>query len=792
MPNNRFLIIPLVLFGFNVGYLFGQAYDIKGKVLEEQTLQPIAYSTVALYTEIDSTLVNGVISDEEGKFNIEVSRSGSYYIQISALGFGKKNVLNIVLNNSDYNMDIGTIFLSTESIGLDGVEVAAERAAIEYKADRKLIDIAKLGVPNNAPLSEALQVLPSVETDMDGNVRLRGSGNFQVLINGKPSPLSGSEVLQQYTAAQIEKIEVITNPSAKYQANNTSGIINLILKSGGDLGLSGLVNLGSSKGIAKWQPYVLSSTINYKREKYGITAFANLSNTQYDFFWTGTQRRANGLNLDKVTMNPVPIQRTRTSLDFDYFITDSHTITLAGRFIQFDNEFGIQDENYPLNTGIPSFFSRAKGSTIRHTAAVTLSDKIEFNEDGKDLLTTLTYFNQTIDEDQTFIQSSDNALENIDDKRSFAVNSNHNQTQFTLDYTNPIGEKGRLEMGTDFFWVSRNSRRNTQEFFPETSPLIDRFTFDNRNYAGYATFSNTWSGLDFQLGFRIEHYSRSIKQDDTDISYDYEKLNFFPSLHLSKKIGDKKELKLSYTRRIQRPSMFQLQPYLNWGNNTFSYGGNPNLIPANINTTELSYTQWFGKVTLAMEVYFRNNSNHISNDGAVLNEETGILEATPVNIDRSKFYGIEPSIDITTTKWLKIKVSGAYFRNKISGILFDENILIKNNAWRARLNFRISLPKDIKFNINGFYDSKILGVQTEKESTYWVNLSTSIPVFKKQGTLSFNYTDILGTRQFNEIQKGTDFIEAFKFRFPRQIVGIDLSYKFKNFKDKENKFEFED
>ncbi|WP_282160958.1 outer membrane beta-barrel family protein [Ulvibacterium marinum] len=790
MPNYHQL--ALVAIWSNITVFFGQEYGVEGKVLHEGTTEPIAYATAALYTQIDSALVNGVLSDDTGHFSIKAPGPGLYYIKISMLGFGEHIVPNIILDNSKPHIDTGTLYVRPESIALDGVEVVSERAAVEYKVDRKVIDITKLGVANNVQLSEALRILPSIDADAQGNVSLRGSRNFQVLIDGKPSPLRGSEALQQYTAAEIERVELITNPSAKYRAGNTSGIINLILKKGEGLGFSGLVNYGFNRGIGEYQPYNFNTTLSYKRKKYSLTSTVSFRDQRYEFNMIGNLRRANQVDMQNLFRNPVPWTRSRISLDFDYSPNERHTITLAGRYIQRDNQFDIQTQHLFLEPNSVPFFSRVKGITKRHTYALSLYDLLKFEDEGHELKSLLTYFDQPIEERQFFKEYESLQQENLSADSFQNVLSDHHQINLTVDYSKPIHESAKWEAGIDILGISRTSTRETETFLPEPSPFaLDRFTVKTSTYAGYGTFMDQLSNLDFQVGLRAEYYTRLIEQLGSDISYDFRRLNLFPNVHILKKIKDKREFKLSYSRRIRRPSMFRLQPYLNWSNNFISYGGNPNLIPALISSFELSHIHRFKKVTAVLEGFYRITLNEIAN-GQRLNTETGILEGGPVNIDNSKFYGVETSLDIKPTPWLQTIASGTYFRNTISGTLFDQEIDQRFYAWRGRLNNRVDLGKKIQLNLNAFYNSKIKTVQGEQASNYWINISLSTPILGDKGTFSISYRDVFGTGRYYETTRGVDFTDEGRLRQPRQVLGFDLSYRFNSYKKKEKQFEFED
>jgi outer membrane cobalamin receptor len=782
----------LVIFALSVQQLFSQSYSVSGRVQEDVTKQNIAYATVAIYNKTNNTLLTGIITDDEGKFHIELSKGGNYYVKINILGYGEHVIDDINLNQNTPELDLGAVLIKQEHTNLDEIVVHAEGASIEYKVDRKVIDVEKLGVSNNMPLSEALQILPAVETDADGNVSLRGSRNFQVLIDGKPTVLNGSEALQQFTSAQIEKIEVITNPSAKYEANNTSGIINLILKKGEGQGVSGMFSFGRADGIGQYQPYNINSILSFSKTKFRITANFNADKRIFGVNWAREQTRDEGPDVNRFSRNKVPYIRNRAALDFDYFISKNHTITLAGRIMINDFDFDIKTENDFIDSDDVSFLSKTSGASNRHTYAYTLQDQIKFKKEGEVLTTLFSYFKQSRDEPRVFLQYETLEEEDLTRKSIFETLSDHDQFQFKTDYTKPLKGEARLELGANIQVISRESKIRQEFFIPNTTTNNDLFYFKNGTYAGYATFKNSIKNINYQIGLRAEYYSRLIEQKSTSIEYDFNKLNLFPSINLSKKLDDKNEIKLSYSKRIRRPTMPELQPYLDWGDQFFSYSGNPNLIPELINSTELSFIKRLKGVSISTDVYFRDASNKITR-GLRLNPETETIERSPVNINSSKVLGVESSVNFKPVSWWRLIASGTYFRDQIKGALFEEDINQSYNGWRIRLSNSIDLPSSIKIMVNGYYNSKVLYALGEVGERYWVNATLSTTFYKKQGTISLNFRDIFGSRREDRISRGVGFTNTLRRKLPsRKMIGLSVSYRFNSYKRKQNRFDFED
>ncbi len=763
-------------------------YKISGIIKDSVSGQTIPFVSFALFYSADSLLATGAISDENGLFVIEVSQPGDFYLEISVVGFQKKYISNLSLTTVNPLLDLGIINIAEETIELNEVVVQAGRTAIEYKVDRKIVNVSELGIPENATMTQALQILPSVQSDENGNMTLRGSGNFIVLVDGKPTLNSGIDVLQQYTAAQIERVEIITNPSSRYNADNTSGIINLILKKNTGLGVSAFVSVGTSRGENHLQPITLNSTISYKRKKFSLSGTFNFNNPQYDFVFTTQQRRETGTDLDIFSTNNVRWSRWRSSFDIDYYVSKKNTISLSGRKMSDDYTFNIRATNHVVEVQDSSFLSQVAGPIDRGGSAITLQDVHAFDENGNELRLLATYFNERIDESQLFSEYSNHDQPY---RRRYSGNQ-HNQNEFRteVDYSKPSEGGEKLELGSSLIATSRDVNRFVEEIEPVLLRKEHHFSFKSKTVAAYSTWSGQLYTIDVKGGLRAEYFDREIEQRGPDKIYTFNQLSLFPSLSFTKKIKDQHQVQVSYSRRIRRPSINELRPYTDWSDNVRSYGGNPDLIPATINSFEVSYIRYLKKLTATLDTYLRKTKNDIA-DGERLNSDTGIIEGLPINIEKSSFYGVESSFEMEVTKWWKIRGSGTYFQNAMTGEIFETSINRRFNGWRLRLNQTIILSEIIRLNINSFYNSRILTPLGREEKQYWLDLAFTASFLNKKGTFSLNVSDVLNTRIYKRMNSGMGFHSHLELDLPSPVFSININYTFNNYNTRKNRVDFE-
>ena len=540
-------------------------WEITGRVVEDNTELSIPYVSVSVNNKSDYSLVTGTITNDSGEFIIENISNGDYYITFSFLGYKDYTIDSIDFNEQSMLIDLGKINLEWDTEALTEIEVTAKIDPIRKSIDKQVINVEKNINSIGGTAADALILSPSAQIDAEGNVKLRGSTKFIVLINGRPTTLDPSQVLRQTPANQISKIEVITNPSVKYNAEGGAGIINIILKKGIESGFNGIINasIGTQGKYSSdanfnlnkektsysfgfnWRNYTKTALNNYFREMY------NEDNTHYATIYQ--DRIFTNVDLDfRFGLNHDFNEQSNLSYSFHtgYTSTEGDVLVKTSGYT-----IPASDEEHMYNTFYlyqkPTFFTNNlgytkklddKGSSISINAYYSYIDYYLFN--GQVL--SKTNENHTIIDDEPYLLDVLNK-NNSDDLRIDA------------DYTKSITEKSTIETGLSFHMYNRflditYSLFNYDENDWVDNPLYtNKYNFDEDVYAAYFNFNTSFSGITASLGLRVEYMDRLLKQQEDQEQYEFDKLYYFPGFSFSKGFKEHHSLSLAMTNRINRP-----------------------------------------------------------------------------------------------------------------------------------------------------------------------------------------------------------------------------------------------
>ncbi len=788
--------------------------SLSGFVTDGQSGEKMQYVNVAVLSSKDSSLVNGVITDAEGKFEIKALSLGTYIVRFSFIGY--KDCFKSV-NVKSGSTDMGTIALNASSEMLKSVEVVAERQMMEYKLDKRVINVDKNLVSAGGSASDVLENVPSVSVDEDGEVSLRGNSNVKVLIDGKPSELMGSDlasVLAQIPASTIENVEVITNPSAKYDPEGMSGIINIKLKEKGNKGLNGSVSLTAGSALEKFLPRANgSASVSYSTKKFGFSA-------SIDGRYNERGRRQDNMKLlygqDSDTLDAW-VRSTRDGIEkgwsegvklgFDWYINPKNTLTLSYNGRGHKNP---QDSNLIRNTNLMDSMSFRSldqitdGNNSGQFHTFSLNYQKKFNNPDQELMIDanwnmgrfnrestqyIDYFNDAYDTDVLF------------NKKDVTVN-NDNRAVVSINYSHPFTKNLRLETGYNLNYSKRNS---DYDYYLNGSAVKDEatsYTFSSTEYihALYATVGYTYGRWSGQLGLRGELVTNDavkemVSKENTSFKKDY--ISPFPTLHLSYQISQTQSAQLSYSRRINRPNMFTMMPNVDLSNPEYIRFGNPDIDPEYTNAIEFGYSKIFSKTTVFASAYYRQTNNRISWFNFMWTEanarrygfdwvldiagdevDKGKLAMTSLNIDKSSNYGIELIIDQQITKWWKVNLSANFFGSYTDATLVNDNEINSFN-WDAKLNSTMNLPRSWVIQFSAQYSAPRKTIQGEQAYFFFSDVAIKKSLNKK-ASLSLRFTDIFRTmrRQGKTI---TDEYIAFNFGRPyRRMITLNFSYRFGN------------
>ena len=739
--------------------LFAQqkVYKIKGVIIEKFSNQPIPFANILLGNKTSLENISGVTSADDGSFSI-LSSQKDIYLEISFIGYETIRMEKIELNK-DF-IDLGLIMLEKKAEMLADVEVRGDKSETEFKLDKRVFNVGKDLSSSGASVLEVLDNIPSVTVSIEGQVSLRGNSGVQILINGKPSVLTseGGNALGSITAEMIDKVEVITNPSAKYEAEGTAGIINIVIKKDDRNGLNGsfTLNYGQPENNS------IGLSLNRRTKKfnlftqlgYGVRNYPRDSKNKNNNFLTDTQVLTEGTLYRKERFYNI-------ILGTDYYINLQNVITLSG-FYAFEAEDQPSKTNvkyYQNNTLITSEWNREEITTADNPKyQYELIYKRDFLDDeDHDLIFSATgnlfskdqsseFFNRTVLGDTTFEDQL---------TRTFFREAVHT---FKLDYTHPFAEKWKVEGGFQF---TNNDVSNDFEIKDQlggqwviNSSFTNIFRLNQGVLGVYgitAYESNTW-GL--QFGLRTENTII-----DTHLVNNNEKNNqnftdLFPSMNTSYKFNKSLSLQAGYSRRIYRPRLWDLNPFFNIRNNFNYRKGNPDLRSEYSDSYQLSAIFLEGISSLNISLYQLYTSNTIE---SVTTFQDNISVREPENLGTKRVNGIELNGKISPSK--KIVISGDFNYNS-----FDRKAMWKGNSfdfkgesWFSELTSKFKLPKDFDIEFSWNYQSGFKTIDGQSEPSQFLNLGARKKLLKRKGVISFNVRDLFVTRVSENFTIRNDF-----------------------------------
>ncbi|AVR45845.1 TonB-dependent receptor [Christiangramia fulva] len=737
---------------------------ISGSVIDQQLNEPIPYATVII-NDMQGNLVTGITSGDNGDFTIDNVRAGNYVFKVQFIGY-KTFSKEIHIDRGSPRVDFGTIALEPDVAMLDETVVVAERTTIEQRVDRKVINVGKDLMTTGASASEIMTNIPSVNVDQDGNISLRGNSNVRILVDGKPTNMDPAQLLKTIPSTSIKSIELITNPSAKYNPEGMSGIINIVLLKNARQGFNGNLNTGLT--IGDHTRFNGSLDMNYRTGKFNF--FGNLGAN------FGTNQNGGTINLiDQDTRQTFSVLNERNSylykIGVDFYLNEKNTFS----FYTNQNPFSggpsawirVEDFNNPsrdLTQLLDMNFER-KNSTYNF-----LFDH-DFEKDGHDLQVELDY--NTYDQDEETFISFENTMLNFSPYTDWLNETRENFTG-NIDYVNPLSEVSKLEMGAEVRLLDTdNNYRTTSENYQNST-----YQYDRDIYSFYTTFGQNYEKWSYQLGARFENYSvDAIYQGDKVYEDDY--FTVYPSGFLSYKPGEKNNYQFSFSRRVDRPGFSQVNPIREVASPRLTVAGNPQLDPQFTNSFELNYTRNFTKKGNATAgVFFRRTTDEINQVFTADENEPGSLFLTFANYDTNNSYGLELSTNYKFTDWWSTNTSFELYSQTLKGAVGEDFIAIDNTAFTFRTNHNFKATDALTFSLFGYYRSKSQDLQLDIDDMYFVNAGARYSFLKDdKATLSLNFNDIFNTQEFN-VTGGRPFDQVGRFKGETQTVYLGFSYRF--------------
>jgi outer membrane receptor protein involved in Fe transport len=780
---------------------------ITGKVLDKTTSQPLEYATVAFFSKAENRLVTGGITDEAGNFSIPVP-SGLYDISIEFISFVKQTIPDQDLSKDKF---IGTINLEADTEALDEVSIIAEKTSVEIKLDKKIYNVGKDLTVRGGTVSDVLDNIPAVSVDVEGNVALRGNENVRILINGKPSGLVGlnsTDALRQLPAESIERVEVITSPSARYDAEGTAGILNIILRrsklQGFNGALTGTIGHPNAAGISGNINYrtgdvnIFNTTSYNHREVPGnSSSYTQYFNLEYD-----DQGNLIADNPDTFADETNDYDRLRknlsTNFGVEWYITDSASLTGSVSYRNGDNESNTTNvlTQYDANGQFLSQSNRFDPEEeTDKVIQYSVNFQKDFNTSGEKLTLDFQY------EDNSEDEFSEVLLEGINTER---VSTLEDQQRILLqaDYVLPIGEKSQFEAGyrgnfndqdTDYkIWFLDT---NTDDFVLNTN-LSNYMNYREYVNAAYSQFgSKIGDKFSFLLGLRLENTRITI---DQPTSGDYSKNDYtglFPTVNLSLELSDTENITAGYSRRIRRPRSWFINPFPSRSSVTSIFRGNPELAPSYSGLFDVGYYKKFGKVSLNTSAYFQHATDafsFISYDTGqtvtVDGQELSIIERSPINLAEEDRLGFEFTVTYNPMRKWNINANFNVFQQSITGTtptgLSLDN---KSTSWFARLNNKYTLPWNVEWQTSLNYRGPSEDSQNKREGVFSSNMAFSKDVFNENASIGLNISDLLNSRKRIQDTTTPTYVSTSEFQWRERSLMLSFTYRFNQQKQRQQR-----
>ncbi|MDP4238599.1 MAG: TonB-dependent receptor [Bacteroidota bacterium] len=799
---------------FSLAFPLWAAVSIKGSIVDAGDQTPLDFVNVTLFKQGSKKPITLVSTDTNGSFVIPTVENGKYNLRISYVGY---NTVNKVIEVNSSHVNLGVIKMDADSKKLGEVEVVGQSAQMHFDVDKKVFNVDQNIAAAGGSATDVLKNIPSVTVDDQGNVALRKDGNVEVWINGKASGLTAdnrAQVLQQLPAESIESIEVMTNPSAKYNPEGSAGIINIVMKKNHKAGYYGSVSAGLTSPDNGKLGKNLGASINYSSNK--VDAYVNLGYRAMSFQGGGTTNRRNFVGKDTTLLNQTNTMGTSFSGLFmragvDYHLDSKNTLSLSGFGMAGDgnqNTF-IHNRQTDLATDpanlLRNYTQDNTGSGNRPSLNMNLDYHHDFDKKGSGINANVSYSahkrdgNGTYDQNDLITKAESNINQN--------TTSNNTEFEAKVDYTNKLSETSKLEAG----WQSDVSNRlsstsgtnnptasNGLLIPTDISTYYDNFNYNEQIHAGYLTYGNRFDKLNFQLGMRAEYFRKgstntykvgNTERDTVQVIPQKGLFHIFPSFYLSYSLSANDELQFNYSNRVNRPRGQQINPFKNYSDSTNITYGNPNLAPQYSSSLELNYIKTLGAQTLSASVYYHSTDNVIQN---VRFLHDGVMQSTYLNIANSQNTGLELISKNRVFRILNLTSTLNLYYSKLDSATFvspyDQRVFVpgqSNFSWSANVMANFMLSKTFSGQITGNYSSPQLIAQGTQNAKYTVDLGVRQTFMNRNLSLSLNVRDLFNSDRGNQTTSGSGFTQTTTSYFHGRMYGLTLSYNFGNMKPKQ-------
>lgn len=774
LKNSIYLLLLILSSSFAIAQ---ENIEITGKLVEKETSQPIPYATLVIKDKSTNKNITGVITDDSGNFIVTTTKP-NFYVEISFMGFETKTITEFTVTNRKVNL--GTIKLLPNSQALDEVVVTGEVSKTVFKLDKRVFNVGKDISSTGASALEVLNNVPSVNVNIEGDISLRGSSGVQILINGKPSVLAdqSSNALGTITADMIESIEIITNPSAKYEASGTAGILNIILKKEEKKGWNGSVSVNT--GIP--DNHSLGLSLNRRTENFNL--FAQLG-AGYRSLPQESENINQNLITNEVLLSNGEEFRNETffnlTLGTDYHINDLNVLTLSGNFAY---EIEDQPSNYNFqffdeNNNLISNWIREESTEAtnpKYRYELNYKKQFKNNEDHTLQFSALgSFFGKELASQFTNTTSSGT---NINSDQQTETNFQQADYTFKADYVNPVSEVYTIETGAQYVINDVGNDFEVRELidgaYVVNEDLTNNFEWNQKVLGLYATGAYEKEKWGIKAGLRLEQTNVNTLLTNTNQSNERDYSNFFPTLHTSYKISDNFSLQAGYSKRIFRPRLWDLNPFFNIRNNFNIRVGNPNLQPEFTDSYELTSIYKIGKASLSSSLYHRYTTDVVER---VSTFKDNVTFYTPENIGTNSSIGFETNGKYSPNTWLTLTGDFNFNYFDRAGTFENQVFDFTGSQWSSRLGSKIGFPTDIDLELTGNYRSGFETLQGEQTGFAFMDLGIRKKIFKGKAIVNLGVRDVFASRIQERFVNQPTF-ETYSFGQRGRFFTLGISYGF--------------
>ena len=774
---------------------------IKGRIVDADSLKPVIGASVALFRYSDSTVETGEYSDRNGNFELKNIKAGNYYLRISYIGYREREYRPILISEKKSTFSFPQIKLESKSVSTEGIEVTAEKELMLNSVDKKIFFVEKSIASMGGSAVDVMRTIPSVSVDIDGNVSLRGSQNVQVLIDGKPSGMSSAEILDMLPASSIERIEIMTNPSAKYNPEGMSGIINIVMKKEKSAGFNGMASVNVGTG----DKYNTSLNLNLRTD--GFNFFINYSSRWFAMTGTGNSNQENFYQDSTFYLNQNSDFRRNGNFNnfkigVDYTLFDNHTITLAALY-----NFGQRNSDeflkyYYLNNSkeLYNYYERTSDEQFpNHGFDYSLGYKWTLGKKMHELTADIFYspawrdFSEAYRQEPFLIDSTHSIIQAdypFSYQRTNSNNQNYNLTA-QMDYGLPFETDSRLETGwkTTFRQADMNYRYengdSTGTIWYNDANKTNHFVYGESIFAVYGMFSDKSGIFSYQLGLRAEYTETKSDQKTLNIQNNKSYTSLFPTAHLKFDFSSMQSFQLSYSRRINRPNYRELNPFIDYDDPLNLESGNPDLNPEYINSFEIGHTLLLSTTIISSNIFYRQNDGSVEDVRKLI--DSNVTFSQPQNIANVKNYGLELTVQRDLTKWWRMDGSLSYFRSEVHGSFDSIDLSANSYNWNAKFNTFLSINKTLEIQLSGWYNSPSVFPQGKMQKMYSADHGIKLSTFDDNLSFNFRLSDIFNTMRHNSESYSKNFYISSERKRASRVAYLGITYKFNDYKLKREK-----